>query len=169
MFKTKTKTALYRLFLYRLFFSTYFYPLFCTNNSYSSSCTSQPIAKKVLPKVIWEEPCRHPSRQRMDFTPNINWIASCTSTQLCNKVPLVTVGRPKFPPIAFDDSMHAAVSPYSLLLTISTHLILSSLSWPHSKRHPDPISHFSTIQPPDRQTNRWETYSNTYCINNNNN
>jgi len=62
------------------------------------------------------------------------------------RVPLVTMGcptfTPKFDPFPFENLHPHLIHPSS---TDPTH---------HPKRHADPVSHFSTILPPDRQTER---------------
>jgi len=82
------------------------------------------------------------------FQSNLGKVASQPLTvgnNYATKSSLVTVGCSTFAPkyaLPFDD--------------FHPHTIHPSLNQPHSppKRHPDPISHFSTIYPPDRPTDK---------------
>jgi len=125
------------------------------SHSHTSLC-SQRLSRIVCglnitrnPKVIWEEPRRHPSRQRITM----------------HKVSLVTMGCPTFTPPSLPPSPKNYPFPFNDLHPIwypsstdRTH---------HPKWHSDPISHFSTIhppdRPPDRQTDRWSRWQ--LCLN----
>ena len=100
--------------------------LTCT--SYACAVNNCHLQQEI---TIWEEPRRHPSWQRIT-TPQI--------------------------PIGYNGMPHIYLQNCSSPSTISTpsNSLHSSRGRPHSppKRHPDPISRFATVHPPDRPTDR---------------
>ena len=82
------------------------------------------------PGVVWEEPRRHPSRQKTTTPQSPRWL-QWDASYLPPKLPFTLRQSP--PPL-----MHRSSAD-------PTH---------HRKRHSDPISRFATVHFPDRQTHR---------------
>jgi len=125
---------------------------FCAKNM--SFCPFKPMGVQMpknppnnpFPLVMWTPSSTSMTGATPLITPNDSSISSCTSTQLCNEVPISYNGTPKIHPFPFDDH-----HPY---------LMHPSLDQPHS---PSPTGfgstqlfcHSTLSRHTDRPTDRW--------------